>query len=80
MQHMEISRLAVEWELQLPDYTTATAMPDLSHICDLHHSSWQHQILNPLIKLRDQTHNLMVPSQIRFHCTSMGTPVFLIFE
>ena len=23
-------------------------MPDPSHICDLHHSSWQHQILSPL--------------------------------
>lgn len=36
-------------------------------------SSWQHQILNPLNKARDQTHNLMVPSQICFHCTIMGT-------
>uniref|UniRef100_A0A8D0Q2C6 Uncharacterized protein n=1 Tax=Sus scrofa TaxID=9823 RepID=A0A8D0Q2C6_PIG len=38
---------------------------DLCHICDLHHSSWQCQILNPLRKARDQSHNLMVPSQIR---------------
>ena len=44
---------------------TATATPDLSHICDLHHSSWQRQILNPLRKARDQTRNLMVPSRIR---------------
>ena len=33
------SRLGVKCELQLPAYTTATATPDLSHICDLHHSS-----------------------------------------
>jgi len=46
-------------------YTTATAMPDLSHICDLHHSSRQRQILNPLSKARDRTRNLIVPSQIR---------------
>ena len=26
-------------------YATATATPDLSCICDLHHSLWQHQIL-----------------------------------
>ena len=39
-------------------------MPDLSHICDLHHSLWQCQILNPVSEARDQTHNLMVPSQI----------------
>ena len=29
-------------------HTTATATPDPSHICNLHRSSWQHQILNPL--------------------------------
>ena len=40
-QHMDIPRLGVESELQLPAYATATAttMPDLSHICDLYHSS-----------------------------------------
>ena len=53
MQHMEISRLAVEWELQLLDYTTATATPDRSCLFDLHHSSWQCQVLNPLSKARD---------------------------
>ena len=38
-----------------------------SHICNLHHSSWQCQILNPLRKAKDQTRNLMVPRQICFH-------------
>ena len=33
----------------------ATATPDSSHICDLHHGSQQHRILNPLSKARDQT-------------------------
>ena len=32
--HMEGPRLGVESELQPPAYTTATAMRDLSHICD----------------------------------------------
>ena len=54
-QHMEVPRLGVKLELQLPAYTTATATPDLSHVFNLHSSSWQHQILNPLIKARDQT-------------------------
>ena len=36
--HMEVPRLGVESELQLPAYATATAMTDPSHICDLHHS------------------------------------------
>ena len=41
---MEVPRVGVELELELPAYTTATT--DLSRICDLHHSSWQRQILN----------------------------------
>ena len=36
--HAELSRLEVELELQLPVYYIATAIADLSHICDLHHS------------------------------------------
>ena len=38
--HMKVPRLGVESELQLPAYATATATatPDLSCICDLHHS------------------------------------------
>ena len=37
-QHMEVPRLGVKWELHLLAYTTATATPDPSLICDLHHS------------------------------------------
>ena len=54
-------------------------MPDLSHICDLYHSSWQHWILNPLRKARDWTHNFMVSSRICFCCATMGTPTVDIF-
>ena len=43
--HMEGPRLGIESELHLPACTTATAMRDPSHICDLHHSSRQHRIL-----------------------------------
>ena len=43
--HMEVPRLSVELELQLLAYTSATAMPDLSHVCDLHHSSWNARFL-----------------------------------
>ena len=53
---------------------TDTATRDPSCVFDLHHSSQQCQILNPLSKARDPTRNLMVPSQIRFHSTTMGTP------
>ena len=55
-------------------YTTATTMPDPSHICNLHHSSWQHCILNPLSEARDQTRNLMVLSRICFCCAMTGIP------
>ena len=41
---------------------TVTAMPDLSLICDLHHSLQQHRILNLLSEARI----LMDTSQIRF--------------
>ena len=34
---MEVPRLGVQWELQLPSYTTAKAMHDPSHVCNLHH-------------------------------------------
>ena len=50
---MEVPRLGVILELQLPAYTTATSLLDLSHICELHHNSQQHQILNPLSEARD---------------------------
>ena len=62
-EHMEVPRLGVKLELQLPAYTTATATPGLSRICDLHHSSWQYLILNPLSKARDQTCVLMDTSR-----------------
>ena len=70
---MEVPRVGVESEMQLPAYATATALPALSCVCDLHHSSWQCQILNPLSVARDRSHNLMVPSQIRFCCAMMRT-------
>ena len=43
--HMELRRLGVKSELQLLAYTTATAMPDPSYICDLHYSSRNYKSL-----------------------------------
>ena len=60
--------------LQLLDYATDTATSDPSCICNLHHSSRQHRILNPLSKARGRTQILMVPSWIHFCCTTKGTP------
>ena len=63
----------------LPAYATTIATPDLSHICNLHHSLWQHQILSPLSEARHQTCILMDASQIYFYRATVGTPV-LIFR
>ena len=77
---MEVPRLEVKSELELPAYTTATAMQDPSHVCSLHHSSQQHQILNPLSEARERTRNLMVPSQIHCRCAMMGTPLGTLYR
>ena len=69
---MEVPRLGVKSELQPPAYTTA--MRDPSHVCDLHHSPQQCQILNPLSEARDRTRILQDTSQIRFRCATMEMP------
>ena len=43
------SQAGVKLELQLLAYATATAMLDLSHVCNLHCRSWQRWILIFLI-------------------------------
>ena len=67
MWHMEVPRLGVKLELQLPAYTTATATPDPSHVYNLHYSSWQRQILNLLSEAKDQTQVLMDASWVHYH-------------
>ena len=56
---MEIPKLEVKLELQVPTY--ATARQDPNHLCNLHHSCW---ILNPLSEARDPTHILMDTSPV----------------
>ena len=73
---MEVPRLGVKSELHLPAYTTATATWDLSLICDLYHSSWQRQILNPLSKARDWTHILMDRLQTSEPQQTPGSSIF----
>ena len=67
LRHMEVPRLRAESKLQLLAYATATAMPDLSRVCDLHHSSQQCWILNLLSEAMDQTVILMDTRWIHFH-------------
>ena len=56
-------------------------MPDPSCVCDLHHSSWQRQIPNPLsLGARDRTPVLMDAIQVHYCWTMMGTPLLQNFE
>ena len=80
LRHMEVPRLGVKSELQLPAtaIATATAMPELSHVCDP--SSKQCMILNSLSKDRDQTHILMDLSWVPNPLSHNGNSLFFSFS
>ena len=73
---MEVPRLGMELELQLPAYTTTTATPDQSCTCDLHHSSGPLWILKPLSETRDRIQVLMDASRADYRRATIGTPAF----
>ena len=78
-QHMEVPKLGVESELQSPAYATASAKPDPSHVCNLHHSSWQCQILNPLSEARDEPLSSWIPAGFVNCCAMTRTLRYLLF-
>ena len=51
-----------------------------SQVCGLYYGLWKRWILNQLSEARNWTGNLMVPSQICFHCSMMGTPESMCFK
>ena len=60
------------WPTQEPQQFQIQAVS----VCNLHQGSRQRWIFNPLSEARDLTrNNLMVPSWIRFGCTTMETPL-----
>ena len=69
---MEVPRLGVESEPQLPAYISATAAQD-PHVFNPYHGSLQCWILNLLREARDQSHFLVDTNHVRFCCASMGT-------
>jgi len=75
---MEVPRLGVKSGLHLLAYTTATPVP--SHVCNLHHSSWQCWILNPQSEARDGTHILMDTSLFILAEPQRELPGFRIFN
>ena len=60
---MEVPRLGVELRTTVGLHHS-TATPGPSYIFDLHHSSGQRWILNPLSEARDRTCSLIDTSQI----------------
>ena len=58
LRHVEVSSPGVELQLQPLAYARATATPEPSCVCDLHHSSWRCWILNPLSEARDRTFDI----------------------
>ena len=77
---MEVPRLGVKLDLQLPAYAAATATLDPSHVCNLHHSSQQCRISDPLSEARDQTHILIDTSGIHFCYATTGTPLLALLR
>uniref|UniRef100_A0A8D0YFL5 Serine/threonine-protein phosphatase 2A 55 kDa regulatory subunit B n=1 Tax=Sus scrofa TaxID=9823 RepID=A0A8D0YFL5_PIG len=62
------------------DVSTETACESLgerSYSYDLHHSSGQCQIPDPLNETRDRTRVLMDTSWVHFRCTTTGTPPYI---
>ena len=74
VRHIDVPRLGVRSELQLLTCATATAAQDLSDICNLHHSSPQRRILNPLMRTRGLTHIFMDTSHLHYRWATPGIP------
>jgi len=77
--HMEVPRLGVELELEPLTYTIATAIWDLSCVCNLYHSSWQHRILNPPSKPRIKPMSSWMPIRFSNLWATIWTPHYIVY-
>ena len=77
-QHMEVPRLGVESELWLLAYATATALPDLSCTCDLHHSSRQCRSLTHWVRPGIEPASLQIPVEFIIADPRWELPVLFI--
>ena len=66
LQHMELPRLGSNWSCSYQPQPQPQPCQNwaMSLVCDLHHSSWQHWILNLLSEARDQIRTLLEHSQV----------------
>ena len=78
-QLMEIPRLQVKLELQAASLHHSHSNMGSETCCDLHHSSRQQWILNPLSKARDPTQVLTDTSQLHYYWATMRTPRLLFW-
>ena len=79
--HMEVPRLGVKIRATAASlhHSHRNAGSD-PHRIQLHHSSWQCQIPNPLSKARDRTHILLDTSRSHFLCatTQQELPIWFL--
>ena len=76
--HVEVPGLGIESELQLQAYSIATAMPDLSCVCNLCSSVWQHQVHNPRSNAKDRSCILTLLCRFSTCWATTGTPSVLL--
>ena len=75
LQHMEVPRLGIWNRAAAEAYTTATATTDLSHICDLQHSSWQRaKFLTHWVRPGIKPTSSRILVRFLTHWATLGTP------
>ena len=82
LRYMEVPRLEVEWELQLPAYATAIATQDPSLVCDLTTIQGNARFLNPLSEAWDrnpQPHGSQL-DQFPLHHDGNSSQVLLLLK
>ena len=80
VQHMEVPRLGVESDCSCQPTPQPQATHNSRYICNLHHSSQQCRMLNPLRGARDGIRILMDASWVRFCWATTGTPELYTFN
>ena len=67
-RHVEVTRVGVKSERSCSCQSTElNRTAKLNHVYDLHHGSWQRQILNPLSEARRRTCVLVDISWVHYH-------------